>query len=72
MDGMVIINAWLFMLNYLDTCLCVVMINYVSGSGTEGGRITTFCPEYKAYLHGSGGSQVGEVTRLGGATCLSI
>ena len=29
MDGMVIINAWLFMLNYLDTCLCVVMINYV-------------------------------------------
>ena len=29
MDGMVIINAWLFMLNYLDTFLCVVMINYV-------------------------------------------
>ena len=29
MDGMVIIKAWLFMLNYLDICLCVVMINYV-------------------------------------------
>ena len=32
--------------------------------------------EYKvtirACLHGSGGPQVGEVTRLGGVTCLSI
>ena len=26
----------------------------------------------KACLHGGGGPQVGEVTRLGGVTCLSI
>ena len=43
------------------------------GSGTEGrGRITTFCPEYRACLHGGGGSQVGEVTRLGGVMSVHI
>ena len=30
------------------------------------------CQSLKASLHGSGGPQVGEVTRLGGVTRLSI
>ena len=63
-----VIYAELF--GYIPLC-CDDQLRCVSG--TEGrGRITTFCPEYKACLHGGGGPQVGEVTRLGGVTCLSI
>ena len=32
----------------------------------------TFCIGLRACFHGGGGPQVGEVTRLGGVTCLSI
>ena len=63
-----VIYAQLF--GYMPLC-CDDQLRCVSG--IEGrGRITTFCPEYKACLHGGGGPQVSEVTRLGGVTCLSI
>ena len=35
-------------------------------------QISYMDSKVRACLHGGGGSQVGEVTRLGGVTCLSI